>query len=54
MSNTNSYNKNYNIANKLRQNPRRHVYCFDCKKALRPSITSITAPSFDFVFKKLL
>ena len=33
--NTNSYTKNYNIANKFRQNPRRRVYCFDCKIPLR-------------------
>ena len=32
--NTNNYNKNYNIANKFPQNPRQHVYCFDCKTAL--------------------
>ena len=33
---TNNYNKNYNIANKFRQNPRRHVHCFYCKMAPRP------------------
>ena len=27
--------KNYDMANKFRQNPRRHVCCFDCKMALR-------------------
>ena len=33
--NINSYDKNYDIANKFRQNPRRHVYCFDYKVTLR-------------------
>ena len=32
---TNSCHKNYNIANKFRQKPKRHAYCLDCKKALR-------------------
>ena len=27
--------KNYNIANKFRQNPRQHVYCFGSKMTLR-------------------
>ena len=34
--NTNSYNKNCNIANNFQSNPRRQVYCFVCKIALRP------------------
>ena len=34
--NTNSYSNNCNIANKFRQNPKQHVYCFDCKIALKP------------------
>ena len=85
--NTNSYNKSHNIANKFRQNPRRHVDCLDWKNnvfrlfifsngAILPrgdygalvklevtyigalpwahlTLTSITAPSFDFVLKKL-
>ena len=33
--NTDSYNKNYNMAKKFLQNPRRHLYCFHCKLALR-------------------
>ena len=36
--NTNSYNKNYNIANNFKINPRQHVYCFDCKIVLRAFI----------------
>ena len=36
ISRLNSYNKNYKIVNQFRQNPRRYVYCFDCKMALRP------------------
>ena len=32
----NNYNKNYNIANTFWQNPRWHVFCCECKMALRP------------------
>ena len=40
MSNTTrrATTRNYNIAKKIRKNPRQQVYCFDCKVALRPFI----------------
>ena len=34
--NTNSYDNNYDIVNKFRQNPKQQVHCFDCKMGLKP------------------
>ena len=38
------------IANKFWQNPRWHIYCFDCEKALRPFAFNKGAilPSIDY------
>ena len=32
----NCYNKYQNIGNKSQQNPRRHVYCLNCRIVLMP------------------
>ena len=54
--NTSSYNENYNIDNKFRQNPRRYVYSFDCKMpftfnngTILPHVDYVATVNLDFV-----